>query len=146
MVQVVAHFRRIVAIAVHVPEVGHAHFFQVVVNTLADADQGVLVAASQPQKLQVLGNCRIGQARQESGVQGRLIGLVIAGSSSTALQRRPGCYHRSARPRYSAEVAGVSHLPNRSGLRSNEGWRLATLHRPAPEPASCPILRASIVD
>jgi len=43
MVQIVAHFSSIVAGAVHVPDVGHTLFFQVVVNTLTDADQAVLV-------------------------------------------------------------------------------------------------------
>src|SRR5438128_2175826 len=55
MVKIVAHFSRIVAIAVHVIDVGHALFFQVVVNTLVDAEQAVLVADSQPQNLQLLG-------------------------------------------------------------------------------------------
>ncbi len=46
---------------VHVPDVRHALFFQVVVDALADADQAVLVAAAEPQQLQfLLGGRRIG--------------------------------------------------------------------------------------
>ena len=74
MVQIVGHFGSVVAIGVHVPDVGHALFCQVIVKPLADADQAVLVA-EEPQKLQLLDGRRIGNEF------GRRLGIRGGGDS-----------------------------------------------------------------
>src|SRR4029434_6734336 len=46
---------KIVAIVVHVPDVGHVLLLQVSVDALADANEAVFVAAGNPQQLQLAG-------------------------------------------------------------------------------------------
>jgi len=59
-IQVVGPFGGVVAIGIHMPDMRHALFFEVVVDALADTYQAVLVAAGQPQELQFLpGGCGI---------------------------------------------------------------------------------------
>ncbi len=71
-VQVVAPFGTIVGIPIHVPDVGHALLFKVVVNALADEDQAVPVAATKPKQLQLFWNRRIGHdVGRGPGVRGR---------------------------------------------------------------------------
>ena len=53
-VQVIAPLGRVVAVGVDMPDVRHVVLLEVGVNALADADQAVLVAAGQPQELQLL--------------------------------------------------------------------------------------------
>ena len=53
-VQIVVPLGGVVGIPVHMPDMRHAILFEVFVDALADADQAVLVAASEPQQLQLL--------------------------------------------------------------------------------------------
>jgi hypothetical protein len=55
-----------VGVSVYMPDVRDATLLEVVVDALADADQAVLVAASEPQKLQLPG-ARRGSGRSADG-------------------------------------------------------------------------------
>ena len=47
-IQVVGPFGSVVTVGIHVPDVRHILLFQVIVDALADADQAVLITATQP--------------------------------------------------------------------------------------------------
>ena len=56
IVQIIPPFRRVMRVAIDGPDVGNPLFFQIIVHTLADPDQAILIPARQPQQLQLL--CR----------------------------------------------------------------------------------------
>src|SRR6185437_1485910 len=61
VVQVISPLRRIVGMGIDIPDVRHVVFFQISMHALADVDQAILVAAGDPQQLELLGLVRVRQ-------------------------------------------------------------------------------------